>query len=199
MSGFLEKLKINNEKKPFCFVKQSIDVPIFLFDLSQKINNKFICDEALKLKENNASFSRNDLIVKGFHSHYFNKSNIEPLNPVITLVELIEQKAKILTNKNYSVTEFWFIVHEKNTSHNLHNHITSDKKIYPLSAVYYANLGVNSSPIIFKNDSGPDVDLQIKESDLIIFHSGLLHYVPESKKENDRIAFVCNLLETRGL
>lgn len=200
VTDVIQKLKNRVETIPKYLVTQKVVFPIYQFDLNGEIDAASIVSRALPFRKSNKESSKPEIVQNGYQTTY-----IEESDPTLfaDLNQLIENKCKLIFKQNYKATNYWFIFYEAGSEVLSHNHynlkkfLNGDKKfeIYPLSVAYYPLCSEKSSPIIFTNEHGTDVEIKVKQNTLLIFNSNLVHYVPKSTENNLRLVYSCNLYQ----
>lgn len=200
MKDKLQKLKDTVESIPKYLVTQKVVFPIYQFDLNGQLDAASIVSRALPFRKSNIETSKPDIVQDGYQTTY-----IEESDPTLflDLNKLIEDKCRSIFKQNYKATNYWFIFYERGSEvlshshYNLKSFYAGSKKfqIYPLSVAYYPLCSDKSSPIIFTNEHGTDVEIKVKQNTLLIFNSNLVHYVPKSTENNLRLVYSCNLYQ----
>jgi hypothetical protein len=186
-----KKLKDAMSKKPAYYVRQEISVPIYKFNIQKEVSNDSILERASALRKDNSESNRKKLIINSYQTDYMTDKE-----SFSDLAQVIESKAQLITGKKYKILHYWFVFYNKGGSQKLHNHVLPNTlNELPLSAVYYPTVGNNTAPIIFKTleKNSNDLLIPVEKGTLLIFHSELLHYVPESISDDLRVVFSCNL------
>jgi hypothetical protein len=178
---FYDKLRKKYELKPKYNITQSMNVPVYSFNLDAEINSDLISAEVKKL--NLSVNHKPELVKKGYQSEYLSRSTYPQFEP---LLDVVESKINLLSNKQYKIIHYWYIIYGKNGEQMWHHHGGAD-----LSAVYYPQ-GTVSSPIQFKNYESV-IDIETKKNTLLVFSSNALHKVATSNSDEERIVFSFNL------
>lgn len=172
---------------PKYFVSQTIRLPIYVFDIGDQIDANIVKNICLESRKNYLT-GRPDLVSQGWQSKYFKRTEGNLNN----LIETVEEKVNITAGNVYKVDSYWFVVYNKLGSQKWHDHGESD-----ISAVYYPEVGLEPSPIIFKNEPNNDLEIPVSNNKLIIFPSKLQHSVPVNDNNDLRIAIAFNLRMSR--
>lgn len=168
------------------YVSQIVRMPIYTFNLADKVDASVIKDICLESRKN-AYDGRTDLVREGWQSKYFTRNEGDLHN----LIETVEEKVNITAGNVYKVITYWFLVYHKSGSQKWHDHRDSD-----ISAVYYPEVGTDSSPLVFKNEPNNDLEIPVENNKLVIFPSKLQHSVPINHS-SDRLSVAFNLKMSR--
>lgn len=178
----MPKLKEKLEKRPKYWVDQIVSFPIYSFNLDGEIDPTEITKCALNLKT--TSSNREDIVINGYQSAYYTKSDNQSFEKLISCVE---DKVNLLNVGNFSVDHYWFVLYNKTTRHYWHKHLP-----FEWSAAYYPE-GTHDSPIVFQNANGKDLEINQNKNSLLLFSSQLSHSVPKCNNDENRIVFSFNL------
>ena len=121
----------------------------------------------------------------------FNRPYVEYfVNVIKPYMSIVTRKLKL---NNWIMHNMWFQQYEKNSYHRWHTHA-----LVQFSSVYYLELPDKKISTQFKNIVDNSVfNIDVKEGDLLLFPSCLLHRSPKnkSKKRKSIIAFNSSFME----
>lgn len=108
-----------------------------------------------------------------------NKSSIFWIRPPIIDYHTMQEG-------NYYIEDAWVACYNKNDYTLEHSHRPNI-----FSFVYCVNGNKDHPPLMFRGN--PDVEVQLKTNDLVIFPSEILHYVPVTHSEETRVVIAGNI------
>jgi hypothetical protein len=182
MTDQLRKLQKKIESKPKYWVDQIVSFPIYSFSLEGKVDSSKVIETTLSLQTDISN--RQDILVDGYQSQYYKKTDKTFSN----LITEVENSLNSLDIGKYEVDHYWFIIYKKGTKHFWHKHLP-----FEYSAAYYPN-GTQNYPIIFRNQSNKDLEINAGPNSLLVFPSNLLHSVSDCETDNQRIVFSFNFV-----
>jgi len=194
MNNKFEKLKQKMSLYPYKVIRQTIikDTPIYVFDLSANIDCDKIANLCRQTKNSDSMLRHQSLqhIVRSWSTDYIIKDIDQIFLDLFTEVE--KRVEDIDKNYTYFVDHFWYVIYNHEDSAIPHKHGDSD-----LASVFYPSVPPNSAPICFM----PDITakkhecIDVKPGNLVVFPGELLHYVPKSLHEGERISVSMNLFK----
>ena len=177
--------------EPFTEVKQPQVEKIYKFDLSSEIDANEVVNLIYKFRETVPYSNKGKTNVFAWHSDYFTHIKTSDFDPLIKIIqEKLNSVGPTYKFPRYEVTypilESWAGIYKKTEYTIPHAH--GDVQY---AVVYYAKAEEDCSPIVFKT---LDKDLEIvpTTNTLLIFSGRVLHYVPKSTSDNERIIFAAN-------
>lgn len=158
--------------------------PIYIFDLSFKINSDELVTKIYDFKTNYPrsmnTYLQNRTNVHAWHSDYATHKMTDIFN---NLLEIKTKKLKQIYphDVNVKVRNTWVNIYNKNDYTDRHQH-----SLHGMSSIYYPFISDNPTPVIFDNNN-PDkfktFEIIPKRNMLILFHSSIFHKVPNINEE----------------
>lgn len=197
---FSEKLKnkYNYNQYTTVDIDTVCNYPLFIFDLSYKIDADSLTEKIYDFREKNpasmSEYNKDNTNVRSWHSDYETHRMTNILDDLIDIKK--EKINKIFTYRNGKVNthNIWINVYDKDNFTERHNH-----NHFGVSTVYYPYVEDDSTPVIFDNNNLLDYKeykIVPKKNMLIVFHSSLYHKVPKIK-ESRRISISANFMFER--
>jgi hypothetical protein len=197
MKDKLEKLHQKMSLFPYKTIKQTItkDQSIYVFDLSKDIDCELISKLCKEGKQNIVENKRDtslENVVHSWSTDYIENQKVE--KPFLDLFNIVEKRVEqIYKNYTYCVDHFWYVIYHTNDSAIPHAHGNCD-----IASVFYPYVPKNSSPICFMpniNENEKSQCIDVKTGNLVVFPGELIHFVPNSLHDGDRISISMNLFK----
>ncbi len=195
MKDKLENLQKKMSLFPYKTIKQTItkDQNIYVFDLSAQVDCELISRLCIEGKKNTVSNTRDQTlehIVRSWSTDYIKNQQVD--KPFLDLFDIVEKHVEqIYKDYTYCVDHFWYVIYNHNDSAIPHAHGHCD-----VASVFYPHVSKNSAPICFMpNSSEKDKSecIDVKTGYLVIFPGELVHFVPNSQHDGERISMSINL------
>lgn len=175
--------------------------PVFLCDEKYSDDNLLGLIDGVKMRQNNNNnFSSIDAYVLNWPELFHLKKYIER-----NLYHYAHHVLGIKEEHNFYITQSWFNVNKKGTSHHSHTHPNSI-----FSGIFFVD-GDDSCPVVFHNSKDVEFGLPLKfsfkeyslinsskfslrndKNTLVIFPSTLRHTVEENESDIDRVSLSFN-------
>ena len=165
--------------------------------LDEKINIDLILREFHK---NTKHHTHTHFIKNRWENIYLNPKHIPSILPLLSKIHSIAIKTfhtKLAPHQTlviphqllgYEKNEFWFNSALPGESTGVHNH--NGKAI--ISGVYYLQLPKNCGNIVFVKDNKEKLEISVKPKQLLLFPSGLDHFVQNNNGSKNRISVAFN-------
>ena len=188
MQNKLTKLKnkLDARKYQKISIQTEVELPIYIFDLSEKIDADKLTQEIYEFRK---QFPRSmneynkNTYVHAWHSDFATPSMTDILDKII---ETKKEKITQIWNVNLEMIDTWINIYTRGNFAKRHKH-----GMHGFSTVYYPYVEENPTPIIFDGNGQDKHEIYPKKNMLIVFHSLVWHTVP-IVNENTRISIASN-------